>query len=217
MLQNQRRKELISSIVLESTEEKGFDNSDFDNQEAFGLISFLSKDMKNNQEEEDQVRKKKIYKRGPYRKYNKIVKKEAVESACFLNDLPKASFIHDVPLKSLKHWMKKKERNKTIGRNVRDKEMEERLKSWICEFQDKNIFFPFPKFISLKAKEFSKKTNFKASRCWLEKFLKRNYPKNYKEIKEGSTYQVDKAIEEEFLYNSIEEDKKVQMDNPQKE
>ena len=59
------------------------------------------------------------------------------------------------------------------GRKVKDEDMEETLLNWILEMRDQNLRVS-RRTVQVQAKAFASEEGFKASRGWLEKFLKRN-------------------------------------------
>ena len=120
---------------------------------------------------------KKIYKRGPYRKYTKEKKERALKSALLINDIGKAAKMHDVPLKNLRRWLKNGIEKKKGGRKTRDPEMEHKLKEWIVEYESTYNSIPSKKEITSKALELTRyKSIFKASKGWYEKFILRHFP-----------------------------------------
>lgn len=59
------------------------------------------------------------------------------------------------------------------GRKVKDEDMEETLLNWVLEMRDQNLRVS-RRMLQVQAKVFASKGSFKASKGWLDKFLKRN-------------------------------------------
>ena len=122
--ENKREKQEKSRFAVENQS-----NNSFADSESREFVENVRKKPKLKQRNRKTIKK---HKRGPYKKYDEEVKKEAVDSAAFLGDLNKASLIHKVPLRSLKHWIKTRKSMGQNGRKINDLEMEENLKKWIC-------------------------------------------------------------------------------------
>lgn len=113
--------------------------------------------------------------RGKYRVFTREEKHVVLEYAKNTN-FKEAEIVWGVNLKSLKRWAKfgiyKK---KMSGRKIRDMEMEVKLASWFRRQNYSKNNPPNKKRIVKKALEYSKLESFKASKGWLDKFLKRHY------------------------------------------
>ena len=115
-------------------------------------------------------------KRGTYRKYTILQRKEAISLAQKLDDINTTALILDVPIKNLKRWLKNGFERKKGGRKTQDPEMEVKLKAWICEFFKFNKKMPehlLIKKMALKLSNFQ--MTFKASKGWYEKFILRHF------------------------------------------
>ena len=117
---------------------------------------------------------KKKKKRGKYRICTMNIKKEAIRIAR-IKSIKEASDIMNIPEKNIKRWMKNgPERKKGAGRKTLDPQMESKLLEWIANDYKKLGEFPDNKDIKLQAKFFSISPQFKASKGWCDKFLRRN-------------------------------------------
>lgn len=118
------------------------------------------------------VRKK--IQRGHYRICSLETKQKAVELSKKFS-FKEASKMFNTTEKNIKRWMKQgPERKKGAGRKTIDPLMEQRLIKWVNTYIGVEGVFPDCKIIKEKAKEFSNCPNFKASKGWSDKFLKRN-------------------------------------------
>jgi hypothetical protein len=119
--------------------------------------------------------------RGPYRKYDERTKRHAIATAKrFRFDFKKTEEAIGIQAKSIKRWV----RDGVVrirggfasqgGRKVADPAMEAKLSKWLNLYFLDNGQKPSNKDIRRKAIDLSSNQNrFKASKGWLEKFIKR--------------------------------------------
>ena len=133
-------------------------------------------------------------KRGKYNMLSKSKKKEIVEFAK-AHGLNQAENKFRVKKKRIIDWIDNGvERKKGAGRKTLDPKMEDKLVEWIRESVDQMNFFPAGTKIKEKALElYSKNGNFKASKGWYDKFLKRK-AKEIAEIKKKANSFVNKLV-----------------------
>lgn len=112
--------------------------------------------------------------RGSYNICTMQIKNEAL-SISKTNGIRFAAELLNIPEKNIKRWLKQgPERKKGAGRKTMDPDMEQGLLDWIAEVFRKSRVFPDFKEVKLQAKIFSSNGNFKASKGWCDKFMKRN-------------------------------------------
>lgn len=123
---------------------------------------------------------------GKYRKYDFTFKVTALD---FLKNhkLEETARVFGVDGKRVREWRANEQELRRMceaqegsrkrlpggGLKVRNQELEEILKSWICEQRERRLRIS-RKMIQLKAKEICADTNFSASDGWLQRFLVRN-------------------------------------------
>lgn len=146
-------------------------------------------------EEQDESACSSKLKRGKYRKYSVDLKKKAIELARKSHDIMLAAKATGVPPKNLKRWLVSGPHRKKGGRRTQDPDMERQLFTWIKGYFASYNAFPQSRRIKEKALELSRfKSNFKASKGWLEKFMKR-----YGLTKKDRTTEFLNLKKEEFI------------------
>ena len=114
-------------------------------------------------------------KRGAYNIVNLETKMEAVRLSR-ITSIKQAAENLKIPEKNIKRWMKNgPQRKKGAGRKTMDPNMEKNLLQWIAKEYRSTGGFPDSKEIKMQAKIFSHHEDFKASKGWCDKFIKRNY------------------------------------------
>ena len=112
--------------------------------------------------------------RGRYKISPPDLKHKAVQ-LCNATNIKDVSNLLNLPEKNIKRWIKHgAERKKGAGRRTTDPEMEIRLLEWIRKEFAKNSLVPDCRKIKNQAKAFSNNANFKASKGWCDKFVRRN-------------------------------------------
>jgi hypothetical protein len=113
--------------------------------------------------------------RGTYKICAMEIKNEAIRLTR-LHSLKEASEILNIPEKNIKRWLKNgPERKKGAGRKTMDPVMENRLLNWISDEFKKTNTFPDCRDVKFQAKIFSTNSDFKASKGWCDKFMRRNH------------------------------------------
>lgn len=113
--------------------------------------------------------------RGTYRICTKVIKDQAIELSK-KKGIKTAALELKIPEKNIKRWIKHgPDRKKGAGRKTMDPKMEQGLLNWIAEVYRDNHVFPDFREVKEKAKSFSTNSNFKASKGWCDKFMKRNF------------------------------------------
>ncbi len=122
------------------------------------------------------VRKKRICKvRGNYNICTLSRKKEAIRISR-IKSIKEASRMLNIPEKNIKRWIRNgPDRKKGAGRKMRDPIMEKNILQWILEHSESNHKIPNSHEIKQQAKKFSNLKDFKASKGWCDKFLRRNF------------------------------------------
>lgn len=112
--------------------------------------------------------------RGQYKICPMEVKQEAIRLSK-IHSIREASEILGIPEKNIKRWLRNgPERKKGAGRKTMDPSMEHKLLNWIADEFKRNGVFPDCKEVKSQAKYFSNNTDFKASKGWCDKFMRRN-------------------------------------------
>lgn len=112
--------------------------------------------------------------RGQYKICPMEIKQEAIRLSK-IHTIKEASDILNIPEKNIKRWLKNgPERKKGAGRKTMDPHMETALLNWIQEEFKRTGIFPDCRDIKNQAKSFSSNKDFKASKGWCDKFMRRN-------------------------------------------
>lgn len=113
-------------------------------------------------------------KRGSYKIVCLETKLEAVRLAR-ITSIKEASESLKIPEKNIKRWLRNgPERKKGAGRKTTDPNMEKHLLQWIAKEYRNTGQFPDSKEIKRMAKDLTRYDEFKASKGWCDKFLRRN-------------------------------------------
>lgn len=127
---------------------------------------------------------KMLNKRGPYRKYNRNVKENAILRVQRGEDIRKVSKEIQIPIKNVKRWLEfgpERKKGKGIklksggGRKTLDPDMEDDLYDWCLAESKRKEGKPLSRStLKQAARKFSRfPGSFKASKGWLDKFIKR--------------------------------------------
>jgi hypothetical protein len=102
------------------------------------------------------------------------IKEEAIRLSK-IHSTKDAADILNIPEKNIKRWLKNgPARKKGAGRKTMDPNMEKALLDWICGEFNRLGTFPDCRELKHKAKDLSSVMDFKASKGWCDKFLRRN-------------------------------------------
>lgn len=113
--------------------------------------------------------------RGQYKICPMEVKQEAIRISK-IHSIREASDILGIPEKNIKRWLRNgPERKKGAGRKTMDPSMEHKLLNWIADEYKRTGIFPDCKDVKAQAKIFSNNNDFKASKGWCDKFMRRNH------------------------------------------
>lgn len=117
---------------------------------------------------------KKAKRRGSYKICTLDRKMEAIRIAR-IKTIKEASEMLEIPEKNIKRWIQNgPERKKGAGRKTMDPDMERSLLNWVAKQFRRTGVFPDSKEIKIQARIYSNQDNFKASKGWCDKFLRRN-------------------------------------------
>ena len=116
-------------------------------------------------------------KRGPYRKYTTEVRDRAIKLSQKLGSPGKASQVLKIPIKNLRRWIIKGPHRKAGGgRRSHDPGMEREMVAWAKKNFEKTGQLPSHPEARAQAMSLAgNDTNFKASKGWFEKFLRRHF------------------------------------------